>query len=399
MPQTHLIDTQTQEPVLQGAGVPAPWRLFACQGAGLTLPETLPEWVELVPAGECLTRDGRGPFLLSDPAAVVADFSADYPPGSDQAALVDYDHADLKRTPGADLPPAAGWLAELRVSAAGGIEGRIDWTDRARAHIAAREYRYLSPELLVDPASNTIVGLSGAGLTHRPNLYLRALSHRVTAPLLDPLPEPQTMDDDLLERLRYLFNLPTLAGPAEIVAQLDLLRTRLESARSAEMVPATATPADSLALMHDLGRAVATLRVTCQADTASPPAQVLAMAQQRITELEDRIAERTAAEAVATALRERLIEPAKQAWARGYARQDPQGFATYLQGCTPIVLSRDPAAPPVSDPAGGDFEALVTRAMKTEQVSRATAMMQVARTHPDAHRAWIDSTQPHALSA
>jgi phage I-like protein len=373
--------------------------LITCHGAGRPLSAAAPDWCELIPAGTCHTRDGRGPFHLTDAAAVLAAFAADFPPGSDQAAPVDYAHDDVLRTPGTVLPPAAGWLAELRLAASGAIEGRIEWTDQARERLAAREYRYLSPELLVDPKTDTIVGLSGAGLTHRPNLYLRALSARALPPRLEP-----QMDDELLERLRYLFNLPTLATPAEIAAEVARLTERMKSADGAvtETAGATAAPADRLVLLTERLAAVspglATLRTLCAvaADAAAP--QVLAAAQQRITDLTATLATRDAEQQVAQALRDRLIEPAKRDWAQGYARSDPQGFATYLQGCTPLLTARTVTAAP-TDPAGSDFDALVVATMTADKLSRGTAMMTVARTHPEAHRAWIESTQPQTPRA
>lgn len=381
------------------AGVPAAGAVVSCQGSGIALPAVPADWCELVPAGTCHTRDGRGPYHLADAAAVVAAFAADFPPGSDQAAPVDYAHDDVLRAPGTVLPPAAGWLAELRLADSGAIEGRIEWTDQARERLAAREYRYLSPELLVDPKTGTIVGLSGAGLTHRPNLYLRALSARALPPRLEP-----QMDDELLERLRYLFNLPTLATPAEIAAEVARLIERLKTADGAvtETAGATAAPADRLVLLTERLAAVspglATLRTLCAVAPEAAAPQVLAAAQQRITDLSDTLATRDAEQQVAQALRARLIDPAKREWAQGYARSDPRGFATYLQGCTPLLTARTVPAGLV-DPAGSDFDSLVVATMAADKVSRGAAMMTVAGTHPEAHRAWIESTQPQPRQA
>jgi phage I-like protein len=277
---------------------------------------------------------------------VLAQFAADYPPGSDQAAPIDYAHADLLRKPTDDLTPASGWIAEVRAAQDGGIEGRIEWTDRARAMIAAREIRYLSPELLVDPATNQIVGLSGGGLTHRPNLYIRALHERRPHSL-----EPQ-MEEELAERLRYLFNLPTLATPAEIVAELEKAVLALKAAGGPE---AGATMAPQSA---DAARHLGALRGLCALAPERQAAEVLAAAHQRITaaeaqvaDLQGALAEREAQETVAQALRDRLIEPAKREWALGYAKREPQGFCAFLKGCTP-VLPAGPASRPT--PAATD---------------------------------------------
>lgn len=446
--------THTSRPAVRSdrpaPGVPGAGGVGAyltCQGAALALQRgadgaALPEWCALIAPGISHTRDGRGPYTLADAAAVVAAFGAHYPPGSDQDAPVDYAHADLLRAPGADFPPAAGWLTEVRCAADGGVEGRIEWTARAAAMIAAREVRYLSPELLVDPATLSIVGLSGAGLTHRPNLTLRALSEQARPHL-----EPQ-MDDDILERLRYLLNLPTLATPADIAAQLTVLTDRLKAATGAAedagLVTASASPADTLVLLYATGRHVAAMRTLCDTGPGVPTATVLSTAQTRIRDLtaeasgyaaalhmlrtdlglvaadggarlqpgdiaaqtiarvrtlETAAAEREASELVAQAMRDRLIAPAQQVWAQGYARQDPQAFRSYLKGCTPILGTATTRTPPTGDPAGSDYEALVTQAMTADKCTRGTAMMAVARDHPEAHRAWIDSTQPQAQRA
>ncbi|WP_295586028.1 phage protease [uncultured Lamprocystis sp.] len=143
---------------------------------------------------------------------------------------------------------------------------------------------------------------------------------------------------------------------------------------------------------------LATLRTLCAVAPEAAAPQVLAAAQQRITDLTDTLATRDAEQQVAQALRDRLIEPAKRDWAQGYARSDPTGFATYLQGCTPLLTARTvPAAS--ADPAGSDFDSLVVATMTAEKVSRGAAMMAVARAHPEAHRAWIESTQPQTPRA
>jgi hypothetical protein len=59
-------------------------------GAVLTVDGALPEWIELLPSGEFKGRDGRGPFRLSDPVAVVAATRA---LNMEAGIPIDYDHA------------------------------------------------------------------------------------------------------------------------------------------------------------------------------------------------------------------------------------------------------------------------------------------------------------------
>src|ERR1700684_1197492 len=66
-----------------------------------------PEWIELLPAGDFAGRDGREPFLLSNPAAVV---TATVGLRMDAGLPIDYDHATDFAAPSGRPAPAAGWI-------------------------------------------------------------------------------------------------------------------------------------------------------------------------------------------------------------------------------------------------------------------------------------------------
>ena len=59
---------------------------------------------------------------------------------------------------------------------ADGIWANVEWTDKARSMIAAREYRYLGPSFFIDKATNNVVAIKGAGLVHVPAMNLVALA-------------------------------------------------------------------------------------------------------------------------------------------------------------------------------------------------------------------------------
>jgi len=128
-----------------------------------------PEWVELLPAGpEIAARDGRR-WTLADPEAVVVAFEANRGP-----LAIDYEHAQAHRAPKGEEAPAAGWITSVEVRG-GAVWGQVEWTERAAAMIAAREYRFLSPEFTHSKAGE-ILALAGAGLVNRPALVMTALS-------------------------------------------------------------------------------------------------------------------------------------------------------------------------------------------------------------------------------
>ncbi|WP_435100821.1 phage protease [Arhodomonas sp. AD133] len=130
---------------------------------------TLPEWLELVPAGRVTGRDGRG-WINDRPDQVVADSLGD---GRDLP--IDWEHATELRAPEGDPAPAAGWIVAL-ANREGAVYGRVDWTPRGAESVRNREYRYISPVFLFERESSRVVRLTSAGLTNTPNLYIAALN-------------------------------------------------------------------------------------------------------------------------------------------------------------------------------------------------------------------------------
>ncbi|HDW3010351.1 TPA: peptidase, partial [Escherichia coli] len=105
-------------------------------------PAQLPEWLELVPAGEFTGRDGRT-WINRNPHEVVAR-------SSDIKIPVDIEHATEIKGQRGDEAPAYGWVEELRVTDSGTIEGRVVWSEYARWMLSERRYRYYSPAFFFD---------------------------------------------------------------------------------------------------------------------------------------------------------------------------------------------------------------------------------------------------------
>ena len=131
----------------------------------------VPDWVHLLPLGEIKAVDGRA-WRNTDPQAVV---NATRAIGRDLP--IDYDHAtDTGKASGAPAP-AAGWITAVEVRA-DGIWGKVDWTERGREALAAREWRFISPVFLFDKAAGVIRRILRAALTNDPAIAeLTALAH------------------------------------------------------------------------------------------------------------------------------------------------------------------------------------------------------------------------------
>jgi phage I-like protein len=258
-----------------------------------------PEWIELLPAGVFYGRDGRGPFRLDDPTAVIASTTALQ---MNAGLPIDYDHATDFGAPEGRPAPAAGWIRELEVRG-GAVWGRVEWTARAQSSIVAREYRYVSPVFQFDPKDGVVTRLLRAGLTNNPNLHLTAIAASRTAAAHN-----QTKDEQMefpTQELRELLNLDGDATVADVVAKVRELRAAGDAAAS----QSTSTHA------HD-------------------PAHYVAIAEfeRALTELNalkaDRARER-AAHTVENAIRAGKIVPAQREWAIAYCAADARGFNAF----------------------------------------------------------------------
>ncbi|MFZ7089845.1 phage protease [Primorskyibacter sp. 2E233] len=208
-----------------------------------------PDWVQLTPLGAITARDGRN-FVVDDPDAILAAFAAG---GIDLP--IDYEHQN--DNPKAKLSgpvPAAGWIKEL-ATRADGIWGRVEWTDRASAMIAAREYRFLSPTLIIEKNSGQVALIRGAALVHNPALHIKALAAQE-----DTMPDPTTPKTapdmtGLMARLAKLVGLDEDATEEDLFAAL---RQRLDGANPD---PSKFAPIEALReAMNDRNKELATFR-------------------------------------------------------------------------------------------------------------------------------------------
>ncbi len=280
----------------------------------------VPEWVHLVPAGEFSGRDGRGPYTLSADAVQSAFASW----GADLA--IDYEHQTFLVEQNGEPAPAAGWIKALE-QRDDGLWGQVAWTERAGNFIAAQEYRYLSPVFDYDKKTGAVLRLLGAGLTNNPNLVLTALNRQLHT-------YKEKAMDELLERLRYMFNLPVLATPEELQAQLQRVIDALNA-------PATeAMRADLAVGKHDLPGLLTAAhdRLRAEPDRARyvPRAEFDAVAH-TLAELERNKSEEDVNRAIHAAMDAGKLLPAHEQMARAMCAQGGlKAFQEFIES-TPVV--------------------------------------------------------------
>lgn len=148
----------------------------------------VPGRVLIAPWGEVESANGR--FVVDEQSAreVTAAFAAH---GTD--VPIDYEHQSLGgayASPSGQAP-AAGWIRALRAvppeevnDGAPGLYAEVEWTIAAREKLAAKEYRYLSPVVIVRKNDRRVVALHSAALTNKPAIPgMRPIVNRAEASL------------------------------------------------------------------------------------------------------------------------------------------------------------------------------------------------------------------------
>lgn len=203
----------------------------------------LPEWIQLVPAGEHIKAlDGRE-FTNPNPQAIVDAFNAD-----PRDVAVDWNHSSEIKAEMGEESPAAGWINAMEVRD-GAVWGRVDWTKRGGETVTAKEYRYISPAFLFTKAKKAIIEIVSAGLVNRPALDMPAIARSGTKPNNNQ-PE-NTMTPELLA----LLGLAADATPEQITAAIATLE-----AQKAELAAAQTALTDEKAKHAETETALANAR-------------------------------------------------------------------------------------------------------------------------------------------
>ena len=240
----------------------------------------VPDEVQLLPAGE-VNPKGKTGFLVDEEARgmIVSAFT-----GSATDLVVDYEHQSLS---GSEAP-AAGWIKELVDRGEDGIWAKVQWTERAKGYLEAREYRYLSPVVLIRKKDRRAVEVLGAALTNLPAIDGMAPVVNSSRPL----------------------------EAEEVIEAEDAYREMYMGVLKAVGLQEGATPAD---------------------------------VEEKVVSLHRTIKAMEAESLIREALSDGRLTPSLAGWARGYAAEDPEGFRDFMGKACPVVpLGRSHEAPGIT---------------------------------------------------
>ena len=332
-------------------------------------PGSPPEWVQLMPAGELIARDGRR-WRIENAAGVV---EASRRRAGATDLVFDYGHQTDYAKENGQPAPAAGWIKDLQARA-GAIWGRVEWTQKAAAAIGAREFRYVSPTFQHTRAG-VVTEVVRAALTNHPALDLPALTQRNHND-----DDPSGAGGSMHEQLkRILAKLGLDGGSEPTKAEADAALARIDptppidpaALATALGLKATATAEQALAAAKARGGELAAALGLAETATAD---EVLAAAKKKATstaaddptayvpraefdrvarQLNDLQTSRAAEQATAAvddAIKAGKLTPAQRDWGLAAAKKDLDAFRSYASSAPVIVTPAAPAAAPAGDP-------------------------------------------------
>ena len=346
------------------------------------------------PARFLLVRDGdmdwEGEDLIFDKAAAETIIAAFEERGNQLP--IDYHHhtLDAEKTDSEAEAPAAGWIRGLEwVDGEGLYATGVEWTDKARGQIEAREFKYYSPVLYSSKKTGKWAELHSVALTNRPRTKrmseLLQAAERMSARMETKMPKDKKTHAGQAEEIPEF---PAVAeGQALLAKLIDKLGLDADATLEAVLTAAiealgTAEPegegegseeeaASLKKLAADLGceataEAVSTAIAELQVKAGKHDAEA-----GRIEALEKAEAERVESEAVAAS--DMLVDAQIEAGrllpddtvalkaAHKMAKTDPESFKV-LMGSTPVIA--DPKTHTVPGGVKGERGSLIKAASR-----------------------------------
>lgn len=288
----------------------------------------VPEVIRVLPKGHVSSTKGDFEVDDRDIAGIIQQFKA-----RRLDLVIDYEHQTLSDV----QAPAAGWIKDL-YPGEDALMARVEWTKKGREYIANKEYRYLSPVVLVKKADQHAAVFHSAALTNTPAITGMFAIINSDALSIEEEEEPRMELSALIE----LLGLEEGAAEEDVLKRIkELTQQAAEEgqggqegkegpAKEGTQLVANKTVLDLLGLPEDARTEDVTARIMAFKAGDS-------VLQRRVTELEKQAASQKAEELVGLAMKDGKLSPAQKEWAVAYALSDPKGFAKFVEKA-PVVV-------------------------------------------------------------
>ena len=322
----------------------------------------VPEVIRVLPKGHVSSTKGDFEVDDRDIAGIIRQFKA-----RRLDLVIDYEHQTLSDV----QAPAAGWIKDL-YPGEDALMARVEWTQKGREYIANKEYRYLSPVVLVKKADQHAAVFHSAALTNTPAITGMFAIINSDALSIEEEEEPRMELSALIE----LLGLEEGAAEEDVLKRIkELTQQAAEEgqggqegkegpAKEGTQLVANKTVLDLLGLPEDARTEDVTARI--MAFKAGDSAL-----QRRVAELEKQAASQKAEELVGLAMKDGKLSPAQKEWAVAYALSDPKGFAKFVEKAPVVVpMGKTAFAADERKQAGVDWKILKNQGVTEEDLKK-----------------------------
>lgn len=311
--------------------------LVACSVGNVDVSK-IPKEIKILPLG--YVHSEKGNFNVDDESAelIINKFKE-----RKLDLVIDYEHQTL----GGQQAPAGGWIKDL-YKGEDAIIAKVEWTKKAEEYLKNKEYKYLSPVVLVRKRDNKATTIHSVALTNTPavdGMFAIVNSNTVDIENLSEYKEEAEME---LKEIAKLLGLPETATEDEIKEALSAAKTVKEGSKKEEPGGEKKEEPKKEGTQED-EKVVANSTILgllgCGADSTTEDVAASIMAlkvgdantQAELKALKAEMKEKGAEELVMKALKDGKITAAQKEWAKEYALSDSKGFESFLEKAPKVV--------------------------------------------------------------
>lgn len=327
--------------------------------------------IQLLPDGEFRAGDGRPGSMPGKATGWKIDAESAARLSAALAArrnplVIDYEHQTLFAEQNGQPAPAAGWFRAVEYRPGSGLFATgVEWTARARAHIEAGEYKYISPVFSFDRDTGAVREMHMAALTNNPALDGMAAVAALSARLGDERGHAPGRKATTPEEDHPMKALAKLLGLADDATEADI--TAAVTALNAKVTEQTAALTANAAELAQLKTETAALKTAAPDPAKYVPVAALTALQTDLAALKKQRQDDEVEQVIEAALAANTLAPALVDWAKELGAKDIAALRAYLDKATPIAaltgLQTRGRVPAGSD-AGRDPNAIATAALK-----------------------------------
>lgn len=150
-----------------------------------------PEYIRVLPLGHVSSE--KGDFLVDNESFRMM---KEHMQRRNIDIVIDYEHQTLRDV----QAPAGGWIKEL-VLKNDGIFAKVEWTKKAREYLQNREYRYLSPVVLVRKKDRRASQIHSVALTNTPAINGMVPIVNSLKPIFESVPDLNDFQKEICRML------------------------------------------------------------------------------------------------------------------------------------------------------------------------------------------------------